>query len=99
MTPENRTRKNGCKICKKDQTKTEEYKISREKWRAANPTRCKLYALKATARGRDELSRSYVARIMGISVKNIHPEIIELKRMMIQLTRAKRAYLKGERHV
>lgn len=43
-----------------------------------------------------EITDSYVASKMEIPVKELHPGIIELKRMMIQLHRAKRAYLKGE---
>lgn len=42
-------------------------------------------------------SNSYIIRLLNNKKITITPEIIELKRMMIKLSRAKRAYLKGEK--
>lgn len=44
------------------------------------------------------LSAAYIRQKLRIPAECAYYGLIELKRMMIKLTRAKRAYLKGERH-
>ena len=75
--------------------------------RLKNPESYKLSRLKSSKKATETISDNYVKQVIccnssqnaGLKIdrRDIPPEVIELKRMMIQLTRAKRAYLKGER--
>ncbi len=78
---------------------------SRIRWARANRDRARASALQSYRRGMSVLSASYVSSRLcrnGISRENITPEMIELKRAIIQLKRAMKEAItngkQGNRH-
>lgn len=76
--------------------------VKKEEKRAYASTKAELKSRADIAQGkkyRARLPDSYMAKLLALSGAEPSPETIELKRMQVKLTRAKRAYLQGERNV
>jgi len=102
-----RARENNTAWCAANLEKKRE---SNTAWRAANPEKhraCSLVwsrehpedVIRQTSKAREDLAPSYVAFVLQMSVKDVTPELLELKREQLRLTRIARELKKELKNV